>query len=262
MVLWGAGRTCLKGPNGKFVDIHENKFLCDSIYTGVCFIFTETTLKMDGGKYLSDVIEANAIIASDTPTRLDMKWTSFESFNVNTSLSVPAITYDGDVPIELPTMFSIERKRNYLVLKNTNATVDITFSIPYTMDEDRNGTVELILNHRRDAGGIIDVNLNNKPLIPKYSGTPTETFETQNLRYSTLASLHEENKLSINLSLGYPGNYYFSDAALVFKDSSGCVKQENSIYALGLSSSSSYNGGTLEEKLGKGYPYLYIGGLS
>jgi len=258
MVPWGAGRTCLKGPNGKFIDIHGNRFLCDGTYTGVGFIFTvETTLRLDSGKYLSDVIEANTIISSDTPTHLDMKSTSFESFNVNTSLSVPAITYNDNVSIE----DRYRPGRNYLVLKNSGATVEITFSIPYTMDGDRNGTVELILNHRRDVGGIIDVILNNGPLISKYSGTPTETFKTQNMSCLVLASLKgEENKLSINLSRGYPGNYYLSDAALVFKDSSGHVKQENSIYALGLSSGSSYNGGTLEDTLRKGNPYLSIDG--
>ena len=40
MVPWDAGRTCLKGPNGKFVHIHENRLRYDGIYTGVGFIFT------------------------------------------------------------------------------------------------------------------------------------------------------------------------------------------------------------------------------
>lgn len=43
MVPMGAGRTCLKGPNGKFVDLHGNRFRCDGTTTGVGFIFSDTT---------------------------------------------------------------------------------------------------------------------------------------------------------------------------------------------------------------------------
>lgn len=284
MVPWGAGRTCLKGPNGKFINIHGNRFLCDGIYTGVGFIFiktslqldsskhlgneidssnisAETTLQLDSGKYLSDVTDVpsrpNTITASDTPTYLEMKPISFESFDVNMSLSVPAIIYNSDVSIE----DSHRPGRNYLVLKNYNGTVDIIFSIPYTMDREKDGTVELIINHCRDlTGGNIDINLNDKPLLPNYSQTPTDRFEIQNLGSLVLAPLLGENKLSIKLSQGYLGNYYFSDAALVFKDRGGYVKQENSVYALGLSSGSSYSGGTLEDRLRKGNPYLSIEG--
>ncbi|KAJ4469546.1 hypothetical protein J3R30DRAFT_3713747 [Lentinula aciculospora] len=257
MVPWGAGRTCLKGPNGKFIDLHGNRFRCDGIYTGAGFIVSDITLRLDSGKYLSNVIENNTITANDTATRLVIKSTSFESFHVSTSLSVPAIIYNNDVSIE----DRYRPGRNYLVLKNYNGTIDIIFSVPYSMDGERNGTVELILNHMRDAtGGIVDINLNNQPLFPKYSNTTTR-FEAQNLGSLLLSPLQgSENRLSISLSRGYPGNYYFSDAALVFKDGNGYVKQENSVYALELSSGSSYNGGTLEDSLRRGNPYLSIEG--
>ena len=178
---------------------------------------------------------------------------------MNTSLSVAAITYNSDVSID----DRYRAGRDYLVLKNYSGTIDIIFSIPYTMDGERDGTVELILNHMRDVtGGIIDIDLNGQTLLPNYSATPTNTFETQNLHSLVLAFLPGENKLSITLSRGYFGNYYFSDAALVFKDSSGYVKQQNSIYALGLSSGSSYNAGTLEDRLREGNPYLSIEGAT
>ncbi|KAF4613035.1 hypothetical protein D9613_011007 [Agrocybe pediades] len=251
--------VCLKGPTGKFVEIHGTRFLCDGIYTGVGFIFTETTLQLDSGKYLSDVIENGTVSARDAPTRFDIKSTGFESFNVNMSLSVASITYDGA---------SIEDRyrpgRNYLVLNSSRATIDITFSIPYTVEGERNGTVELLLNHRRDFGGIIDVYLNSQHLISRYGGVPTNAFETQNMTSIALGPLSGgENNLSIRLSQGSPGNYYFSDAALVFKDNTGYIKQQNSIYALGVVSGSSYNGGILEDKYRRGNPYLSIeGGVS
>ncbi|KAJ3904486.1 hypothetical protein F5879DRAFT_67961 [Lentinula edodes] len=256
MVPWGAGRTCLKGPNGRFVDLHGIRFRCDGIYTGAGFIVFDTTLQLDSGKYLSNVVENNTITANDTATHLVIKSTSFESFHVSTSLSVPAITYNSDVSVE----DRYRPGRNYLALKNYSGTIDIIFSIPYSMDGERNGTVELIVNHMRDAsGGIIDINLNNQPLFPRYSHTTTR-FEAQNLGSLVLSSLTGENTLSISLAEGYLGNYYFSDAALVFKDSKGYVKQENSVYAIGLSSGSSYNGGSLEDSLRKGNPYLSIEG--
>ncbi|GAW03784.1 hypothetical protein LENED_005533 [Lentinula edodes] len=194
-------------------------------------------------------------MASNTATHLVIKSTSFESFHVSTSLSVPAIIYDN-VSIE----DNYRPGRNYLALKNYGGTIDIIFSIPYSMDGERNGTMELILNHMREAtGGIVDISLNNRLLFPRYSNTTTK-FEAQNLGSLHLSSLTGENTLSISLSLGEQGNYYFSDAALVFKDNNGYVKQENSVYAVGLSSGSSYNGGSLEDSLRKGNPYLSIEG--
>jgi hypothetical protein len=123
---------------------------------------------------------------------------------------------------------------------------------------EKNGTFEVILNHMRDiSGGIVDINLNNRSFLSKYSGTPTNTFVTQNVGCLVLPS-SQYNKLSVKLSQGFPGNYYFSDAALVFKDGHGNVREANSMYALGFSSGSSYNVGTLEDALRKGNPYLSI----
>ena len=253
MVPMGAGRTCLKGPNGKFVDLHGNRLRCDGTTTGVGFIFSDTALQLDSGKYLSNVVDNNTITASDTATSLVMKSTSFESFSVSTSLSVPAITYN-DVCIEC----RYTPGRNYLALKKSSGTIDIIFSIPYSMDGERNGTVEVILNHMRDnsAGGVIDIELNEKPLIQKYA--PPTKFEAQNISCLSLSSLSGENRLSITLSQGFFGTYCFSDAALVFKTNNGYLRQENSVYALGLSSGSSYNSGKLEDDLRKGNPYLSL----
>ena len=257
MVPMGAGRTCLKGPNGKFVDLHGNRLRCDGITTGVGFIFSDTTLQLDSGKYLSNVVDNNTITASDTATSLVIKATSFESFSVSTSLSVPAITYN-DVSIES----RYRPGRNYLALNKSSGTIDIIFSIPYSMDGERNGTVEVILNHMRDnsAGGVIDIELNNQPLIQKYA--PPTKFGAQNMTSLVLSYLSGENRLSIKLSQGFLGTYCFSDAALVFKSNKGYVRQENSVYALGLSSGSSYNSGKLEDDLRKGNPYLSLEGGS
>ncbi|KAJ3914593.1 hypothetical protein F5877DRAFT_6394, partial [Lentinula edodes] len=231
----------IKDPNNKYLSFG--------------FTVSDTALQLDNGKYLSNAVENNTIMASNTATHLVIKSTSFESFHVSMSLSVPAIIYDN-VSIE----DNYRPGRNYLALKNYGGTIDIIFSIPYSMDGERNGTMELILNHMREAtGGIVDISLNNRLLFPRYSNTTTK-FEAQNLGSLHLSSLTGENTLSISLSLGEQGNYYFSDAALVFKDNNGYVKQENSVYAVGLSSGSSYNGGSLEDSLRKGNPYLSIEG--
>ena len=264
MVPWGAGRTCLKGPNGKFVDLHGNRLRCDGINTGVGFIFSDTHLQLYSSKYLSkylsNIIDKQTITVSDTATTLVIKSTSFESFSVTTALSVPAITYD-DVSIE--SFYSEQPGRKYLALKKSSGTIDIIFSIPYSMDGERNGTVDLIFNHMRDNSwnGVIDVKLNNKPIIEKYA-PPVGEFFVQLMSCLSLPSLSGENRLSITLSQGFSGNYYFSDAALVFKTNNGYVRQENSVYALGQSSGSSYNSGKLEDNLRKGDPYLSLEGGS
>ena len=257
MVPMGAGRTCLKGPNGKFVDLHENRFRCDGITTGVTFIFSDTTLRLDSGKYLSNVVDNNTITSRDTPTKLVIKATSFESFSVSMSLSVPAINYNN---VSIESRYRPER--NYLALKESNGTIDIIFSIPYSMDGERNGTVKVILNHMRDnvAGGVIDIELNNKPLVQRHA--PPTKFEAQNMSPLSLSYLSGENTLSIKLSKGFPGTYCFSDAALIFQDNKEFVRQENSVYALGLSSGSSYEGGKLVDNLSKGNPYLSLEGES
>ena len=259
VVPWGAGRTCLKGPNGKFVDLHGNRLRCDGTNTGVGFIFSDTHLQLDNGKYLSNIIDKQTITTSDTATTLVIKSTSFESFSVSTALSVPAITYD----VSIESFYSEQPGRKYLALKKSSGTIDIIFSIPYSMDGERNGTVDLIFNHMRDNSwnGVIDVKLNNKPLIEKYA-PPVGEFFVQLMSCLSPPSLSGENRLSITLSQGFSGNYYFSDAALVFKTNNGYVRQENSVYALGQSSGSSYNSGKLEDNLRKGDPYLSLEGGS
>jgi len=258
MVPMGAGRASLKGPNGKFVDLHGNRLRCDGTTTGVGFIFSNTTLQLDNGKYLSNVVDNNTITASSTATSLVIKSTSFESFSVNTSLSAPAITYNNDVSIEC----RYRPGKNYLALKRSSGTIYITFSIPYSMDGERNGSVEVILNHMRDniAGGLINIKLNDEPLVQKY--VPPTKFQAQDMSCLSLSPLSGENRLSITLSEGFSGAYCFSDAALVFKDNNGYLRQENSMYALGRSSGSSYNGGKLEDNLRTGNPYLSLEGGS
>ena len=253
MVPGGAGRTCLKGPNGKFIDLHGNRLMCSGITTGVTFIFFDTILQLGNGRYLSNVVDNNTITASDTATSLVIKSTSFESFSVSMALSVPAITYN-DVSIE--NRFRPER--DYLALKKPSGTIDIIFSIPYSMDGERNGTVEVILNHMRDnnTGGVINIELNNKPLIQQYA--PPTQFRAQNMTSLALYQLSGENKLTIRLSPGFGVTYCFSDAALVFKANDGYIRQTNSVYALGQSSGSSYNSGKLEDDLRRGNPYLSL----
>ncbi|KAI1463618.1 uncharacterized protein F4812DRAFT_468514 [Daldinia caldariorum] len=246
MVPMGRGRTCLKGPNGRFVDIHGNRFRCDGITTGVGFIFSDNTLQLDRGKYLSNVVDNNTITARDTATSLVIKSTSFESFSVSTSLSVPTITYD-DVFVEC----RYRPGRDYLALKKSSGTINITFSIPYSMYGEGNGTVEVILNHMRDnvAGGVIDIGSNNQPLIQKYA--PPTKFEAQNLSSLSLYPLSGENTLSITLSQGFLGTYCFSDAALVFKDNNGYLRQENSVREPGTSIDIFLNGSNIEDRYDK-----------
>ncbi|KAI1456572.1 hypothetical protein F4805DRAFT_467936 [Annulohypoxylon moriforme] len=244
MVPMGAGRTCLKGPNGKFVDLHGNRFRCDGIITGVGFVFSDTTLQLDSGQYLSNVLSNNTITANNYPTSLVIKSTSFESFSVSTSLSVPAITYNEDVSIEC----RYRPEKNYLALKKSSGTIDIIFSIPYSMDGQRNGTAEVILNHMRDnsAGGVIDINLNGQPLIKRHA--PATRFQTENISCLSLSALSGENRLSISLSKGFLGTYCFSDAALVFKDNNGNLKQENSVRGWGTSIDIYLNGIRIEDR--------------
>ncbi|EMR72585.1 hypothetical protein UCREL1_359 [Eutypa lata UCREL1] len=246
MVPMGAGRTCLKGPNGKFVDLHENRFRCDGITTGVTFIFSDTTLRLDSGKYLSNVVDNNTITSRDTPTKLVIKATSFESFSVSMSLSVPAINYNN---VSIESRYRPER--NYLALKESNGTIDIIFSIPYSMDGERNGTVKVILNHMRDnvAGGVIDIELNNKPLVQRHA--PPTKFEAQNMSPLSLSYLSGENTLSIKLSKGFPGTYCFSDAALIFQDNKEFVRQENSVRESGTSIDIFLNGNKIEARYDK-----------
>ncbi|BCR94929.1 fascin domain-containing protein [Aspergillus luchuensis] len=258
MVPMGAGRTCLKGPNGKFIDLHNASFRCDGVTTGAALIFDDKILKLDSGRYLSNVVVDETIAVSSDATKLEIKATSFESFNVNMSLSVPTVTYNSNVLIEN----RYRPGKNYLALENSSGTIDISFSIPYSMDGERNGTVEVIFNHMRDnnSGGVIDVELNDQPVSQSYA--PPTSFEVESIYTSTLSSLSEENRLSITLSQGVSGTYCFSDAALVFRDQDGYLKQQNSMYALGLSSGSSYNDGKLEKGLREGNPYLTLEGGS
>lgn len=62
-----------------------HRLRCDGTTTGVGFIFSDTTLQLDSGKYLSNVVDNNTITASDTATSLVIRSTSFESFSVSTS---------------------------------------------------------------------------------------------------------------------------------------------------------------------------------
>ncbi|OTA67803.1 hypothetical protein K449DRAFT_364239 [Hypoxylon sp. EC38] len=237
----------LKDPNQKYLSCKPS----DGRFT-----FSDTTLQLDSGKYLSNVVDNNTITARNTATNLVIKSTSFESFSVSTSLSVPAITYNSDVFIECRGRPGMD----YLALKDSSGTIDIIFSIPYSMDGERNGVVEVILNHMRDniAGGIIDVELNNKSLIQKY--VPPTKFEAQDIYCLPLSSVSGENRLSIKLSQGFLGTYCFSGATLVFKDNNGYLRQENTVYALERSSGSSYNSGKLEDDLRQGDPYLSLEG--
>lgn len=257
MVSAGAGRTCLMAPNGRFVDLHDDKLLCDGVTTGVSFVISDTTLRLDSGKYMSNATSDNTITVSYTATSLVIKATSFESFNVSTSLCVPAITYDN-IFIEDRYMPG----RDYLVLKSRSGSIDIIFSIPYSMEGQRNGTVDVILKHMRDnsAGGLVDIELNGQALLQKQVA-PTK-WQAQNMITLSIPNLSGENRLSIKLSKGFLGNYCLSDAALVYRDNNGYVKQENSVYARGASSGSSYNGGKLEDDLRHGDPYLTLDGGS
>ncbi|RSL84449.1 hypothetical protein CEP52_016437 [Fusarium oligoseptatum] len=259
MVPLGAGRTCLKGPNGKFVDLHGDRFLCDGITTGVGFLFSDITLQLSSGKYFSNVVDGNTITASGIPTSLIIKPTSFQSFAVSTPLCVPTITYGDGVFVE----DHYQQGRNYLALKKSGSTIDIVFSLPYSVDEERGGTVEVLLNHMRDktiTGGVINIQLNGEPIAIKF--VPPTKFFTENVLSLPLSSLSGENKLSIALSDGFKGTYCLSDSALVFKDEEGYLRQENSLDALGSSPGSSYNNGELEDDLRTGHPYLSLKGRS
>ena len=123
----------MEGPNGKFVDLYGNKLRCDGTTTKVGLTVSDISLQLDSGKYLSNVIENNTITASDTTTSLVIKSTSFESFNLSTSLFVPAIDYN-DVFIES----CYRAGRGYSALKKSSRTIDIVFSIPYSMDGESN----------------------------------------------------------------------------------------------------------------------------